>query len=200
MHGKAKWSLLCLYIIISEFHRYYDGKKSPIYSNKAINYSAEDAVTLIFNAVSSVVCTEQPIGCHSTATFIVDISNLNHLDDIRADDLGAWKNCGVRSTYCSVSFDSSNKVCRVKKMGSAPSSVMRHSIYRLKRTYWQHSEESTFCRRLLEIEGQTSTQEFQHYSCYTYCNARNWYREFLKNISPHCPPCPLARISLVIAI
>lgn len=156
--GKAKWSLLWLYIIISEFHRYYDSKKSiPIYSNEAINYSAEDAVTLLFNAVSSDVCTEQPIGCCSTVTFIVDVPKLNHRDDIWADDLGAWKNCGVRSTYCSASFDSDNKVRRVKKIGSSPSSVMRHSIYRLKRTYWQHSQESTFCRRLLEIESQTST-------------------------------------------
>ena len=61
----------------------------PICSNDAINYSAEDAVTLLFNAVSSDVCTKQPIGCCSTATFIVDVSKLNHLDDIRADDLGA---------------------------------------------------------------------------------------------------------------
>jgi hypothetical protein len=33
-------------------------------------------------------------------------------------------------------------------MDNSKPSVLRHSIYRLKRTYWQHSEDSTFCRRL----------------------------------------------------
>lgn len=87
------------------------------------------------------MCTEQPVGCLFSATFIVNQSKLQHRDDLRADDLGAWKNCGVRSTYCSVIFGGDDRVRRVVKIGNSKPLVNRHSIYRLKRTYWQHSNE-----------------------------------------------------------
>ena len=97
----------------------------PIYSSESVNYSAENAISLIFSASDDVICTAQPIGCSSSATFIVDLSKLSNRDDIRADDNGVWKNCGVRSTYCSVTFDSAGHVLRVKKIGKP--SVMRNS-------------------------------------------------------------------------
>ena len=121
----------------------------------------EDAIGLFFNTNEDAICTAQPTGCRFSATFIVDTAKLNHRDDIRADDLGVWKNCGVRSTYSSVTFNSNEHVRRVRKM-SKPA-VMRHSVYRLKRTYWQHSEDSLFCRRLLELEG---TDFMLYNSCY----------------------------------
>lgn len=62
-----------------------------------VNYSVEDAIALFFSVGNDAICTTQPIGCRFTATFIVNWSKLSHRDDIRADDLGAWKNCGVRS-------------------------------------------------------------------------------------------------------
>ena len=67
-----------------------------------MKYSAEEAITLFFDVDNNLICTEQPTGCRFSATFIVDVSQLRHRDDIRADDLGVWKNCGVRSMYCSV--------------------------------------------------------------------------------------------------
>ena len=118
-----------------------------------MKYSAEEAITLFFDVDNNLICTEQPTGCRFSATFIVDVSQLRHRDDIRADDLGVWKNCGVRSTYCGVFFDSNGCVRKVKKIGNSKPSVMRPSIYRLKRTYWQHSEDGTFCRQLMELEG-----------------------------------------------
>ena len=42
----------------------------------------------------------------------------------------------------------------VRKIGSSRPSVMRRSIYRLKRTYWQHCDDRTFSRRLFELEGK----------------------------------------------
>lgn len=38
------------------------------------------------------------------------------------------------------------------KLAGKPS-VIRNSIYRVKRSYWKHVEEKKFCRRLIEIEG-----------------------------------------------
>jgi hypothetical protein len=81
-------------------------KKQFLFIQLSVNYSAEDAIGFFFSAGDGTVCTTQPIGCRFSATFIVDLSKFSHRDDIRADDLGAWKNCGVRSTYCSLFFNS----------------------------------------------------------------------------------------------
>ncbi len=85
------------------------------------------------------------------STFVIDSSKLSHRDDIRADDLGVWKNDGAKSTYCSIAVEA-GKMTKVRKLSSKPS-VMRNSIYRVKRTYWHHADDVLFCRRLIEIEG-----------------------------------------------
>ena len=130
-----------------------------------MNYSVEDAISLFFSVSADKICTAQPTGCSFSATFVVDLSKLSHRDDIRADDNGAWKNCGVRSTYCSVAFNGEGRVRRIKKIDKP--SVMRNSIYCLKRTYWQHNEDTTFCRRLLELEGK-STYSLHNCACLYY--------------------------------
>ena len=62
----------------------------------------------------------------------MDLSKLDHRDDIRSDDLGVWKNQGVKSSYYSVRFQNDD-VQSVRVLENKPA-VMRSSIYRLKRT------------------------------------------------------------------
>ena len=113
--------------------------------------SVEDAVRIILQPHQNV-CTQQPIGCRTSGTFIVDLSKLDDRDDVKADDLGVWKNQGVRSTYCSIKFESED-VKKITVLGSKPA-VMRSSVYRLKRTYWIHAEDHRVCRRIFELEGK----------------------------------------------
>ncbi|XP_019859828.1 PREDICTED: uncharacterized protein LOC109588081 [Amphimedon queenslandica] len=72
--------------------------------------------------------------------------------DVRADDLGSWNNRGVKTSYFSVSFSSNGKINRLTSLGSRKPSVLRSSIYMLKRTYWKHSEDPKFSRRLFELQ------------------------------------------------
>ena len=109
-----------------------------------------------------MICLKQPTGCFKSSTFIVDLSKLDHREDIRADDLGVWRNVGVKSTYYSISLDSNSHVRRIKNLKSKRPSVMRNSIYRLKRTYWQHSEDINFSRRLFELEGKYVTMQLRN--------------------------------------
>jgi hypothetical protein len=108
---------------------------------------------LIFEVPPNKVCSKQPVGVTRTSTFFVDATKLSHRHDIRSDDLGVWKNIGVKSTFCSVSFDENNKVKEISKLSSKPL-VMRSSIYRVKRSYWCHTEDNQFLRRLIEVEGK----------------------------------------------
>lgn len=122
-------------------------------ANTAPCYTIEDAVKILLQTPIESICTQQPIGCSSSKTFVVDVSKLDHRDDIRCDDLGVWKNQGVKSSYCSVRFHNDHDVQRVKVLENKPA-VMRSSIYRLKRTYWTHTEEKRICRHLFELEGK----------------------------------------------
>ena len=102
---------------------------------------------MIFNISKDKVCSKQPIGVTHSSTFFIDTTHLSHRDDIRSDDLGVWKNEGVRSKYCSVRFDENNRVKKGTKLAAKPS-VMRSSIYRVKRSYWYHAEDDDVLLKL----------------------------------------------------
>ena len=125
-----------------------------MYSTEAPSFGIDDAVKLIFNADQDVICSKQPVGCKKSATFIVNVSNFGHSDDVRADDLGVWSNKGVRTNYFRISFRNSGKVKQLENLGTRQPAEKSPSIYSLKRTYWRHSEVDKFCRCLLELKGR----------------------------------------------
>ena len=84
-------------------------------------------------------------------TFLVDVSKLKDRDDIRADDLGVWINKGVKSSFCTITIQG-DSVKSVTVLDYKPS-VKSSNVYRLKRTYWVHSEDKRISRRLFELEG-----------------------------------------------
>ena len=43
-----------------------------------------------------------PLRVKEFKVFIVDINKINHLDDIKADELGGWKNDGQHSRWVKV--------------------------------------------------------------------------------------------------
>ena len=128
-----------------------------MYCGSAPSYLVETIIELIFGVPANKICSKQPIGVTHTSTFLVDTSKLSHRDDLRSDDLGAWKNTGVKSTYCSIRFNENNDVKNVTKFSSKPQ-VMRSSVYRVKRSYWCHSQDKQFFRRLIEVQGNCSGQ------------------------------------------
>ena len=125
--------------------------KIPIFSTSDTSYSVEDAVRIILQPNQSI-CTQQPNGCHISSTFVIDLSTLDE-QDIKADDLGVWKNQGVRSTYCSIKCEN-EKIQKITVLGNNKPAVMRSFIYRLKRTYWIHTEDNRVSRRIFELEGK----------------------------------------------
>ena len=143
---------ITLIMLAISIYSYFENDSSiPIYSRTAPSYLAESAVEVIFNTSYDKISSKQPIGVTESSTFIVDTSKLGHKDDIRSDDLGVWRNGGVKSQYCSVTF-SDGRVTKALKLSCKPS-AMRSSVYRVKRSYWHHADDKTFCRHLIELEG-----------------------------------------------
>ena len=128
----------------------FQGTDKTFKAVRSISFTAEEAVRYILETDRDS-CSEQPIGCTDSEYFLVDLSKLDHRDDIRADDLGVWCNRGVKSSYCCVRFRSGT-VLKVEVLDFKPP-MMSSSTYRLKCTYWVHSEDRRACRRLFELEG-----------------------------------------------
>ena len=123
----------------------------PIFREGTVSFTVGSAVKIILQAQETELCSEQPIGCSSSMTFLVDVSKLKDRDDIRADDLGVWINKGVKSSFCTITIQG-DSVKSVTVLDYKPS-VKSSNVYRLKRTYWVHSEDKRISRRLFELEG-----------------------------------------------
>lgn len=123
----------------------------PVFHEGPVSFTVGEAVRIILQAQENEICTEQPIGCTSSMTFLVDASKLHDREDIRADDLGVWVNKGVKSSFCTIKIQ--GDIVQKVDVLDYKLSVKFTSLYRLKRTYWVHSEDKRTSRRLFELEG-----------------------------------------------
>ena len=85
-------------------------------------------------------------GGYENATFIVDIDDVM-FSDLKADDLGTWKNNGTKSTYFSMFVNGSVAVASGKPSHGA------ESYYILTRRYFTHGTYQLFCRIVVDILG-----------------------------------------------
>ena len=123
----------------------------PILFHHPVSLTIAQSVRIILQAKDEEICTQQPIGCLTSNSFLVDLSQLDDRDDIRSDDLGVWINKGVKSSFCHLQFKD-DAVKNIEVLDYKPS-VKHHLLYRLKHTYWVHSEDKRVSRRLFELEG-----------------------------------------------
>ncbi len=71
----------------------------PIYQRLPMGikrvYGIEDIVRILLNPRLSslgVLCTKVPTSIAVNAAFVVDVTKLEHKDDLLSDDMGVWKN------------------------------------------------------------------------------------------------------------
>lgn len=72
--------------------------------------------------------------CEQNCSFVVDLSSLADVNDVRSDDLGSWKNIGVHTVYVSVTFRDDDSVEQIHVFSHGKPKVMRSSIYKVKKT------------------------------------------------------------------
>ena len=91
------------------------------------------------------VCHVQSLGATKNATFIVNIDLM--FSDLKADDIGTWKNNRTKSTYFSMSVNGSVAVASGKPSHGA------ESYYVLTRRYFTHGTYQLFRRIVVDIRG-----------------------------------------------
>ena len=101
---------------------------------------------------SGLVCQRQPLRIRSSKAFIVDTDKLNNPDDIKADDLGSWRNDGQHSHWVKVKKNQKDgHIVRVDFCGGKPQNDS--SAYCLHRLYFVHHSSTQFKRRIAYLTG-----------------------------------------------
>lgn len=100
----------------------------------------------MLNPSEEMVCTEMPISCRTSATFLLDTSCFQHAEDVKADDNGSFRNQGRKMEV--VEIDEEGEASKLEENPSA----LKPGQFKLSRTYWVHSSNSSFKRRLTELE------------------------------------------------
>ena len=87
-----------------------------------------------------------PMACRKSSTFLLDTTCLLSAQDIKADDNGKFRHNG-RKVEC-LEVDEEGVLWQLgEKLGN-----LERGQYKLFRTYWVHSSNSDFERRLIELE------------------------------------------------
>ena len=63
----------------------------------------------------SRVCGVWLVDIESSSTFVIDISLLDHPDDVKKDNFGKWKHSGSHQTPYRVSFGAKGEVVDLEK-------------------------------------------------------------------------------------
>ena len=121
----------------------------PIYERTSKTYSAREITEILLDSdlPTSRIATSHPVSVQENLVFVVDLSQLEKPEDIRADDLGSWVCNGKRCNQCEVEDD------QVMEIFSGPS-IQRENMYRLVRRYYRHATSSDFRRTIAEIYGK----------------------------------------------
>ena len=71
----------------------------PVFESGLVKYTALELVKILLdeNQNKNYVCKKQPLRITQSKVFLIDTSNLDDPDDLKADDLGSWRNDGQHS-------------------------------------------------------------------------------------------------------
>ena len=112
-------------------------------------YSAREIAEILLDSdlSTSRIATSHPVSVQDiNLVFVVDLSQLEKPEDIRADDLGSWVCNGKRCNACEVE---DGKVMEV----FSGLSIQGGSTYHLVRRYYKHATSTDFRRTIAEIYG-----------------------------------------------
>ena len=62
--------------------------------NHRNKYAAEKIIKMLIDPDESKICREKPSSVTKSATYVVDVRNLQNAEDIKKDEFGIWKYSG----------------------------------------------------------------------------------------------------------
>lgn len=129
-------------------------EKDPVYETPPPKYSAEGILKILLNPSmpTSKVCSVRPTNIVKSSTYIIDISQLEHPDDVKNDNFGTWKHSGSHPQLYRVHMEDDGDL-HVEKC--APGATGDDVVY-LRRLHSVHPSNSNFKRLIAFVSGEYS--------------------------------------------
>ena len=126
-------------------------KRLPVLSRTVSGLGVTQLFTLTIGSVPpNKICTCKPTSVTYSSVFVVDLSCVKSIDDLRADDNGVWLHSGKPRRKYKVEFDSNRREIISATVVNKGSNSDDSDVYTLVRIYHRHK----------------ATPEFQRHICY----------------------------------
>ena len=150
-------SILLIPDICDEDYHDPETGKLPILARPSQGLSVTQLFQLMVGTVpEKSICHQKPTGVRYSSVFVVDLSCVSCLDDLRADDNGVWVHGGKPRRNCCVEFDEDTNVVLDAKLVE-DKSTDDANVFTLVRLYHRHKSTPEFQRRIsyvLDSHGQ----------------------------------------------
>ena len=133
--------------------KYYRGFPTIlIFATPKKGYSKEQIVRILFDPQfdSRYLCTDHPTLVQNNTAFVIDLSHLKSKDDVRADDMGAWKCTGSRILKFNIAVDETE--CHILSNESEQCSVVK-----IRRQYHVHGTDPDLHRMIAFVDTAPAT-------------------------------------------
>ena len=132
----------------------FGSSTTPVFASGIVKYSADELVRILLDKQrhNGFVSQQQPLRIQESKVFLVDTSELGVPEDIKADDLGSWKNDGQHSRWAKVK-QVNGSVRLVEFCSGKPRNDP--SSYCLHRHYYVHHSNNQFKRKIVWLSGMT---------------------------------------------
>ena len=129
-------------------------EEDPIYETPPPKYAAEGILKTLLDPFlpTSKVCSVRPTNIVKSSTYVIDISKLEHPDDVKNDNFGTWKHSGSHPLIYRVQVEEDGGL-HVEKC--APGATGDNVAY-LRRLHSIHPSNSNFKRLIAFISGRCS--------------------------------------------
>ena len=115
-------------------------------------YAAEHIIRILLDPHLDVskVCSHRPTNVSVRSTFIVDISKLEHPDDVKNDNFRAWNHSGSHPQSFKVKVDAEDNYIWVEKCAA---SATGSDVVYIQRRHCVHPSNKTFKCMIAFISG-----------------------------------------------
>lgn len=121
---------------------YNDVPTCPVYEWTSIAKTTDEILVALLKPLDpSRTCTSTPKLVSHNVSFLVDTTALANKLDWKCDDMGAWKNNGVKWTVCEIGKDMDVDESR------------RKNVYNMKKTYYKNRSSSDLSKFASFISG-----------------------------------------------
>lgn len=129
--------------------KFEEDSKQPVYETPPSRYSAERILQILLHPDESKICKVKPTSVTHSATYVVDVRQLQNADDVKKDEFGIWNYSGSHPQSFKV-FDEEDGNITVEKCAEGATGS---NVVLLRRLHCTHPSNVEFKRLICFLTG-----------------------------------------------